>query len=106
MPVGRNINSPSSNAKSRRDGGAAAASVAATKKRPSASRLPLTCRCSVAQSSFEMLYLLQSAASHRYHAETAELQSLRAVAQHDWYGVIGAANADACGDDESSAHGW
>ena len=37
----------------------------------------------------------------------AELQSLRgAVAQYDWYGVIGATNADACEDDESSAHGW
>ena len=61
VPVERNINSPSSNAKSRRDGNAAAWSVAATKKRPKPSRLAVTCRYSVAQSSLEMLYLLQNA---------------------------------------------
>ena len=61
MPVERNMSSPSSNAKSRRDGNAAAWSVAATKKRPKPSRLAVTCRCSLAQSSLEMLYLLQNA---------------------------------------------
>ena len=53
MPVERNIHSPSSNTKSRRAGNAAAWSVAATKKRPNPSRLPLTCRRSVAQSSLD-----------------------------------------------------
>ena len=71
VPVERNINSPSSNAKSRRDGNAAAWSVAATKKRPnpsltfdmpSAAWRSRRSRCCIC---------CRTLPSHRYHAETS-----------------------------------
>ena len=73
-------------------------SVAATKKRPAvtASLLPLQRGAVVRRDAVFAAERLRRISITR---KPAELQSLRgAVAQYDWYGVIGAANA--CEGDE------